>query len=190
MVFDHAAGQAPVHRLRLADGARQALRAAHARHRADRHLRLAELRRVRGDDQVAHHRQLAATAQRVARHRGDDGLAHRAQRLVVLRDVVVAVHLRVAPVGHRADVGAGGERLLAAGDHDDRDAGVVVEGAQRRGQLRGERIVQRVEALRAVERDDRDAVAGVGQDVVVGHAARTRQGREGSKCFASPCQQR
>jgi hypothetical protein len=69
------AGQAQVHRLGLADGARQALRAAGAGQGAQLDLRLAELRGVGGDDHVAHHRQLAAAAQREAGHRGDHRLA-------------------------------------------------------------------------------------------------------------------
>ncbi len=64
-----------IHRLRLADGAGQALRAAHAGHDAERDLGLAELGLVGGDDEVAHHRELAAAAEREARHRGDDRLA-------------------------------------------------------------------------------------------------------------------
>ena len=72
----HAAGEHHVHRLGLADRARQALRAAGAGDDAELDLGLAEARGVGGDDEVAHHRQLAAAAEREAGHRGDDGLAH------------------------------------------------------------------------------------------------------------------
>ena len=51
------------------------LRAAGARHDAELDFRLAELGGVGGDDEVAHHRELAAAAQRKARHRGDHRLA-------------------------------------------------------------------------------------------------------------------
>jgi len=97
-------------------------------------------------------------------------------RLPVARDVIVAEHLRVAPLGHRADVRAGRERLGAAGDHDHRDARVGVVAFERRLDLIGDRVVERVEALRAVEGDDRDAVAGLGQDVFVGHGSSRREG--------------
>ena len=76
----HAAGQDHVHGLGLADRARQALRAAHARHDAELDLGLAELGGVGGDDDVAHHRQLAAAAERKARDRGDDRLAQARDR--------------------------------------------------------------------------------------------------------------
>ena len=68
----HAAGQAHVHRLGLADQAGQPLRAAGARHDAELDLRLAELGGVGGDDEVAHHGQFAAAAEREAGDRGDD----------------------------------------------------------------------------------------------------------------------
>jgi hypothetical protein len=55
------------------------------------------------------------------------------------------------------------------GDQDDRDARVGVVAGERSLELVGDRVVQRVEALRAVERDDRDAVARLGEEVLVGH---------------------
>ena len=131
--------------------------------------------RVGGDDEVAHHRQLAAAAERKARHGGDHRLANRRQRLPVARDVAGLVDVHVVEVGHRRDVGAGGKRLLAAGDDDAADAIVAVVGLQRRTQVVHQRVVQRVELLRAVQRDDAGAqrtVAMLGsQDVVVGHGA-------------------
>ena len=69
------AGQHQVHRLGLADRARQALRAAGAGDDAELDLGLAELGAVGGDDEVAHHRQLAAAAEREAGDRGDHRLA-------------------------------------------------------------------------------------------------------------------
>ena len=71
----HAAGQDHVHRLGLADRARQPLRAADAGDDAELDLGLAELGVVGGDDDVAQHGELAAAAERKARHRRDDRLA-------------------------------------------------------------------------------------------------------------------
>ena len=71
----HPAGQAHLHRLGLADEAGEPLRAAGARHDAELDLGLAELRRVGGEDEVAHHGELAAAAEREARHRRDHRLA-------------------------------------------------------------------------------------------------------------------
>ncbi|KAG0762508.1 hypothetical protein G6F22_018622 [Rhizopus arrhizus] len=107
----HAGGQRQVHGLGLAHGARQTLRAAGARDHAQLDLRLAELGGVGGDDDVAHHGQFAAAAQRVAADCGDHGLPDALQGFPVAGDVFAAVHIHVRPVFHRADIGAG--RLLA-----------------------------------------------------------------------------
>ena len=72
---DHPAGEDHVHRLRLANQARQSLRGAGARQDPDGDLGLAKARRLGGKDEVAHQRQLASSAQSVARHRGDDRFA-------------------------------------------------------------------------------------------------------------------
>ena len=79
------------------------------------------------------------------------------------------VDLLVAPFGHRADVGARGERLVVAGDDDDGDRVVGVEPLERVLQLDGERVVERIHALRPVEADDAGAVAGLDDDVLIGH---------------------
>ena len=67
----HPAGEAHFHRLGLADRAGEPLRSAHAGRDAELDLGLAEFRVVRGEDEVAHHRELAAAAQRIAGDRGD-----------------------------------------------------------------------------------------------------------------------
>ena len=71
----HPAGQYQIHRLRPADRARQALRAAHAGNDAERDFRLAELCRLRCNDEITHHRHFAAAAKRKAADRSDDRLA-------------------------------------------------------------------------------------------------------------------
>lgn len=96
-----------VHGLGLAHGTWQALRAAGARDDAQLDFRLAELRVVGGDDEVAHHRQLAAAAQGKAADGGDHGLADAADGLPVARDVVALVGVGKAVLSHGADIGAG-----------------------------------------------------------------------------------
>ena len=131
----HAAGQAHLHRLGLADEAGQPLRAAGARHDAELDLGLAELGGVGGDDEVAHHGELAAAAEREAGDRRDRRLAA-ARDAVPGRDEVLLVGLHVGLGLHLLDVGAGGERLLAAGDDDAADAVVGLEGVERRSTAR------------------------------------------------------
>ena len=165
----HAAGEDQVHRLGLADRARQPLRAADAGNDAELDLGLAELRGVGGDDDVALHDQLAAAAERKARDRRDHRLARIRGRVPGGGEVA---HERVdrGLVRHLLDVGAGGEGLLRAGDQDAADAVVGVEGGDRLRQLGIERGVERVERLRPVEPDDADAALGFDEDGFVAHA--------------------
>ena len=71
----HAPGQAHFHGFGLAGSARQALRAAGARNNAQINFRLAEFCRIGSQNKVAHHRQFAATAQRIAGHRRNNRLS-------------------------------------------------------------------------------------------------------------------
>jgi hypothetical protein len=101
--------QAHVHGLGLADGARQALRAAGAGQQGEPDLGQAEARARAGQHDVAGQGQLAAAAQGQAGDGGDDGLAHRADGLPVARDELAGQHVHVAGALHLGDVGAGGE---------------------------------------------------------------------------------
>ena len=114
----HPAGQAHLHRLGLADRPGQALRAAHAGRDAELDLGLAEFGGVGGDDEVGHHRHLAAAAEREAGDRGDPRLAGRGD-LLPAGEEVGAVHVGEALGLHFLDVGAGGEGLFAAAGEDE-----------------------------------------------------------------------
>ena len=122
----HPPGEDQVHRLRLADGAGQALGAADARNDAELDLRLAELRGVGGDDDVALHGELAAAAERKARDRRNHRLAGMGEAVPGGGEVPhERVHVGLAR--HLLDVGAGGERLLRPGDDEAADPGVRLE---------------------------------------------------------------
>ena len=103
---EHARGQAHVHRLRLADGAGQALRAAGPWQQAELDFRQTEFRAAPGDDNVARQRELASAAKRQAGDRGDDGLTDLPDGLPVARDEIGAVDVAVGPVRHDGYVGA------------------------------------------------------------------------------------
>ncbi len=118
---DGAAGEDQIHRLGLADRPRQPLRTAHARQYTQLDLGLTELGRIRGDQDVAHHRQLAAAAQRVPGDRGD-GRRAGGRELRPQLEEVGRVHVGERQLGHLLDVGAGGEGLLVAGEDDGADA--------------------------------------------------------------------
>jgi hypothetical protein len=137
---------------------------------AELDLGLAKLRGVGGEDEVAHHRQLAAAAEREARHRRDHGLAC-AGELLPAGEIIVAIHLAKALRLHLLDVGAGGERLLAAGQHCAPLRAIGIERGHRSVELAQHLIVERVQRLWAVQRDQSHAaLALLDQDgFVSGH---------------------
>ena len=83
----------------------------------------------------------------------------------------VAVHEGL--VGHLLDVGTCGEGSLAAGQHDGSHVGVLVQLLAGGVDVRDEGVVEGVEGLGSVERDDAHPVLDVHEDVLVA-------GREGS----------
>ena len=122
----HAAGQDQVHRLGLADRARQALGAADAGNDAELDFRLAEFGVVGGDDEVALHREFAAAAEREAGHRRDHRLA-RLRDAIPVGAEIVEEDVDECLVRHLLDVGAGGESLLRAGDDDAANRVIALE---------------------------------------------------------------
>ena len=135
---------------------------------AELDFRLAELRIVRRDDEIALHRKLAAAAKREARDRGDDRLA-RMRGAIPSGDEVSEENIDERLVRHLLDVGAGRERLVGAGDDHAADVGVRLERIDRATQFADERAVERIERLRAVEPDEPDPAARFDQDVFVAH---------------------
>ena len=106
-------------RFRLADGAGQALAAAHAGANAQLDLWLAEFRGVAGDDEIRHHRHFAAAPQRKSIDGGDPRLAGGLDQMAApARKEVAGIEIGGGFIGHFLDVGAGGKGLLAAaGQH-------------------------------------------------------------------------
>ena len=109
--------QVEQHRAARADEARQALRAAAAGDQPELDLRLAELRVVGADPDVAAHRELEAAAEAVAVDRRDERRARRvhpvAERLDPARRAASSP-ARLAQRRELLDVRAGDERALAA----------------------------------------------------------------------------
>mmetsp|Transcript_19369 Transcript_19369/g.61745 ORF Transcript_19369/g.61745 Transcript_19369/m.61745 type:complete len:235 (+) Transcript_19369:153-857(+) len=101
-----------LHCARLPHRASEALRAAQARDRAELDLWLAKLGRVRGENEIAGHRELAATAEREAVDGGDDRRPD-GRQLVQLAEKTRLVHVHVRERLHGLDVGTGGEGLVA-----------------------------------------------------------------------------
>mmetsp|Transcript_1261 Transcript_1261/g.3657 ORF Transcript_1261/g.3657 Transcript_1261/m.3657 type:complete len:404 (+) Transcript_1261:1128-2339(+) len=189
----HAGRQQQVHGLALAHRTRQALGAAGARHDAQLDFGLAELGAVGRDDEVAHHRQLAAATQRKAGYRGDDRLAHVQDGLPVLRDQA-APEGRGEGVGqHGRDVGTGREGALGAGQHNGADAVIGVEGQQGFAQFVHQLVVQRIQGLGPVQRDQAGLARAVavdgGQDAFIGHGEGLRGvslADSGAACNGAP----
>src|SRR4029079_10217201 len=110
-----------------------------------------------------------AAAERKARHSRDHRLAHLGGEIAVAAEVFHE-YVDVSLVRHLLDVGAGGESLLGAREHDAGNAGVLLERRNRRVELLEQRGGERVEHPRPVEADDPDFALGLDQDVLVSHA--------------------
>jgi hypothetical protein len=119
-------------------------------------FRLAELRVVGGDHEVAHHGQFAAATQREAGHGRDHGLADRADGFPVAGDEVFLVDVGEGEFRHGRNVGTGGKGFFAAGDDHAADGLIGVEGLQCGTEFVHQGAVERVECLRPVQRDDAD----------------------------------
>src|SRR5436190_7469985 len=165
---EHAPGEDHVHRHGLAHGPRQPLRASRSREHSEVDLRLAELRRLGRDDQVAQHRELAAAAEAEAGDRGDERRAQVADGVPPV-DPPVLVQRDRSRCGKLADVRAGRERPLAPAEHDRPDLVVLVEAAQRRHEVAHELAGERVELLRTVEEHDADPTVALGEDARLRH---------------------
>ena len=131
----HAARERHVHSFGLAHRARQPLRAARAGDDAQLDLGLAEFCVVGCNDEIAHHRQLAAAAEREAAHGCDHRFANAANRFPILGDVVALVNIGKAVSGHRANVSTGGKGFLAAGDDHAADFFIGIKGFERCAEL-------------------------------------------------------
>ena len=147
-VEDAAAHQIEV-RTELADRARQALGAAGARHDADLHLRLAEARRLAGDDDIAMHRQFTAATECKAATRPRSAAS--GKPAIAFQDLAVFQPcISTASTFDISDeVGAGGEGLLGAGEHDDAHAVVLGERIEMFGHLAADGDIEWVQWLRA-----------------------------------------
>src|SRR5207248_8977208 len=95
------------------------------RDRAERDLRLTEPRGIGGNDDVAHHRDLAPAAERKPGYRRNHRFAALPYPLPPAGDEVLAIDLGIALRHHLLDIGAGGERLLVPGQDDGPDRRVV-----------------------------------------------------------------
>ena len=82
-------------------------------------------------------------------------------------------HERVleAALRHRLDVGAGGEPLVAARDHDAADLGVVVPALEQRAELLHQLWREGVAGVGAVQLREPDRAVGLGGDEAHGTSA-------------------
>ena len=164
----HAPGEDEVHRLRLADRMREPLRAADAGNDAELDFRLSEFGVIGGDDEIALQGKLAAAAEREARDRGDHRLARR-RDAVPSRGEIAEKRVGERLVRHLFDVGAGGERLVRAGDDDAADIAVGLEAVDGASEFAHQRAVERIERGRPVEPNESDPAAGLDDDIFAAH---------------------
>ena len=117
-----------------------------SRHHAEFDFRLPELRSICGENQVAHHGQLAAAAQREAWHRGDHRGPDRGQP-GPRGEPVAREHVHVGPLLHLLDVRARCEGLFGTGNDDAADAWIAIEALDTLEQFPCQLLVERVERL-------------------------------------------
>jgi len=145
------------------------------------HLGLAERSVVGGDRQVAQHHHLAAAAEHMALHRGNYRLCHQPRRHLEFElfvQVVVRLGRIAAPVSISVGVGAGRLRPDVVAGAEAAPLGAQQHDAGRRvgvGPVKRveQRVLQlgadRVELVRAVQRDDADLVVDLVQHDRLGH---------------------
>mmetsp|Transcript_23312 Transcript_23312/g.40485 ORF Transcript_23312/g.40485 Transcript_23312/m.40485 type:complete len:241 (+) Transcript_23312:2883-3605(+) len=158
-----------VHRLGLANGAGQALGAADACDNPQIDLGLAKLCRIRRNDEIAHHRQFAAPAQRIAGDSGDHGLAHPHNRIRFGAKQVLGEHLDIGLVLHHLDVGAGGKRLFRAGDDDAPHLVIGLRGAHGIRHFAHQLVIEGIQRLGPVQGHLGDVVFYFDDDRLIGH---------------------
>ena len=174
--IDLVGGEHQFARPRGADQPGQQPRDAVVAAQADPQIAGGNERRLRGDADVAGHRDREAGADRGAGQRRNGRLAHRDQRagqqalpFLQVRDLLVIGHfelLLVAMGAHALDVAAGAERGAGAGDQERADLGILAAGLDHAAQRRRQIVRQRVANFRPVQRDDGDAVADHAQQFV------------------------
>src|SRR3954454_13055066 len=166
-------GQQHVLRDEGPDGACEPLRAAAARAQAEESLREREHGGRGRDQDFAAQRDLEPASERVAVDRAD----HRRAERIEPREQLPAAPLvrdepRVIETRVLADVRARDERSVArAGHHDDPHVCISLAFVQRGIELLEHRGAERVQLVRAVEREHERRVAPVAEHEVVGHTA-------------------
>src|SRR5581483_1122649 len=178
------------------DRARKPLRPAPPRDDGEVDLRLTELRVLGRVANVAGERELAAPAQREAVHGRERRLRHRLEQAAAfVTERAPRVSLEDGHLCHLLDVRPGGERLLArAGENDDPRRSVGRELAQPVAERLERLVVQRVERVGPVDRDDGDAVDPLlDADAQAGTFERRNStislvGAPGVKTAATPCE--
>jgi hypothetical protein len=132
-----------------------------------------ELGTARREADVAHEGEVHARADGSAVDRGDGRQRRAAHAQEALVDRPEALALGLAEV---AEVGARAERGRRAGDDDRPDPVVGLQAVERLDDVGDELVVQRVAALRVVQRDDRDALLAADLDLQQRDQSRTTAG--------------
>ena len=114
--------------------------------------------------------------QRFRAHAQADPVDRRRHPALAAGGVLAGVVARDARGEGVLDVSTGAEAAPGAGEDDRTDAGRVVAVLDRRGELRSERRCPGVEAVRAVEGEQQDVAALLGEDGV-GHAGDAKPAR-------------
>ena len=168
--LDQVAGEDQLHRLSFANQAREALSASAAGNDAEVDFRLAEFRCIAGNSQIARHREFHAAAETEPVDHGNDRLRE------IFDGIESAAALHQLTLGQFGlalefrDIGASDERFVARARYDeDARIGRRLQTVERMQDLGTRGLIERVPLLRPVDRQQRNAVLRLEQNVLVYH---------------------
>ena len=158
-----------IHRFGFADVARQALRAADPSDHTEVDLGLAEFSVVACDDEIAHHCEFTATAQRVASNGCDDRFLCVVETVAFGRKELCADHINEGFFRHFGDVSTSGKCLFRTSDDDAAHLLVFISGFECIAQFAEKFRVQRIESLGTVQGYQCDVSLNVDDDGLISH---------------------
>ena len=137
-------------------------------------FRLPELGGVRGNYEIAHHGQFAATTKSVARNGCNDRLATTVDPLPVLTNEVSHVDIHIAAVLHPLNIGTSRKCLLITGDHQGANTVICLKSIHGVCDFIHQIVGQGIERLGSVEGNQSDVVPRFDENVLVIHGGSLR----------------
>src|SRR4029077_17054021 len=155
---DGTAGKDEIHRKRFSDRMRQPLRPPHTGQDTELDLRLTELGVLGRNNEIAEHREFAATAKRKAANGSDDWLGDGFD-FVPWGQKVAHIETGKWLLRHFSDICTSRECARTTGNHNSPDLIIHIECLQGSECLDRNLSVQSVQALRPIQGNEADTIA-------------------------------